>query len=566
MAWSNQTGDWFGYDMDSANPGVNQDRKLIVRNHQATASGQYRAEILETSGSEQALRVKGLAYLERVNNAQPDQAFALTVKGKTTMSRWDTEHRPQPILVVDGRTDLQAYGDEPGQHSEYALKVTGRSFFARLDADDPMAVKVDGNIRLRLNETGGQDNTCGVLSPFLGIVIDRPDITDIPQNQVLINGNKDDRPNPQTNDEPHVKIGWQDVEDNVLRGNVVAIRPRKLLLGTAPFVLGDNDIYGIKAKASARIEPTNEQNVALHVIGKIWTHKLDSDETTATLKIGQQNATAVHIGDLAHSVNTVCNGQLNVRQMLTAEDHVVVSGRVSAGAGFEGDGSVTAYMRDQALQVRGAGDEPGHIDATGNALIGGNLTLGGNVQNDLRIDGDLSVGGNVLNDLRINGDLSVAGNVQNDLRVDGEVKCAGGNCQIGTSEGARLDLKTRIKQGGANDPTLHVEHTSVNSTQPVLNVAAHTMNLQSVGIKVNAATALYATGKVDIVGQTKLAGNTNITGTTTHDAAVKMQGNDLNMGGSGAGEVLLRYANNRLEIFVGGTLRFYVDSTGGHNA
>jgi hypothetical protein len=263
--WGNGTNQRHQTDMDS------NGYKLKVRNTSGTyQESAYRAEITETAESEQALHVKGLTDLERTNNDYPDQAIALTVKGKMNIGPWSVEPptprpRPQPILLAEGRSEFQAYADDPEHPAikEHALKVTGRAFFTMQEIDDLMAIKSNGSIRIRLNETTQYgDNTCGVLTPVLS------QLDDIQQFQLQINANPDDRPNPDI-DQPHVRIGWNNgVSPSTGRGNVVAIRPKKLLLGLAPFELFYPDNYRIKMKGSTNIEPEQTGEVALRVQGK----------------------------------------------------------------------------------------------------------------------------------------------------------------------------------------------------------------------------------------------------------------------------------------------------------
>jgi len=65
---------------------------------------------------------------------------------------------------------------------------------------------------------------------------------------------------------------------------------------------------------------------------------------------------------------------------------------------------------------------------------------------------------------------------------------------------------------------------------------------------------LEATGDVKIIGK------------TVHQGTIEMGGAAISLGGSGATATAIRHANNRIEFLVGGTVRFYIDNTGGHNA
>jgi hypothetical protein len=47
---------------------------------------------------------------------------------------------------------------------------------------------------------------------------------------------------------------------------------------------------------------------------------------------------------------------------------------------------------------------------------------------------------------------------------------------------------------------------------------------------------------------------------------LEMNANSILLGGSGATESVIKFDNNRIEFRFGGTVRFYIDTTGGHNA
>jgi len=428
----------------------------------------------------QAVKVKGLTWLEQVDNEEPESAIALTVRGRTTLTRWDSEHRPQPILIADGRTELQAYGDEPGQQPELALQVTGRSFFKRRsDTLDLLAVKVDGNVHLRLGQTpGGVDQTCGVLRSVLS------QEGDIPQAQLQINADPEDRYAPEISDQPHVKIGWSDgTSPSTGHGNVVAIRPRKLLLGLAGFELVNPDSYRIKAKGSTKIEPENPGDVALHVAGKTWTDELDAP-AAGTLQIGGHNATLVTIADIG--VETQVLGSLNVQQDADLQGDVQVQGTLT------GQGVIAAStLQGSSLVVNGAAAISQALDVGGQTTLRNHLTV---EHYQGQPPSDITATGSIRADMVLYGaELSVSNNatVGGDLIVSGEI------------------------QGG----TLRVS------------------------------------------GGAELAGGTRM------EDVLDMNEHDLILGGHSENETKIRYAKDpdRIEFMVEGKVRFVIDKTGGHN-
>jgi hypothetical protein len=527
MAWSNVGGTYNLHDMDSSD-GTNA-KKLVVRNANATATGQYRAEILETTGNEQALHVKGATDLERTNNDFPDQAIALSVKGRTTMGSWDIEHRPQPVLQADGRTELQAHADVQGQPEEYALKVTGRSLFTRQEVGDVTAIKVDGSIQVK---SGSNDR--GVIKPHPTI------------NKLDINADSGS---------PDVQIGFNSNGS----GNTVSLQGQNILIGTTESGFR-TAILGPAVISSSGTTDGLQVHDSLLADTMLCTPIVDARNSGQVLRVGTTRANQIIIGnESAHDTHAFIHGPLDVFGQLNPHGDVVAGGRVSGSVlssdnidsggaatvlniGPSDAGAVKIARTGVTTTVQGklvANDilQIGHVQAR---LIPGDLELGDDNTGAVLI-AKHGVGTEVKGHLIVDEDLSTAGSVSHNF-------------------------------SGSDHPAVTINQSSTTTTNPALDVSTNAQNTQGKGLKVTAAQAIEATGDVlvtgaaNFVGLTTLSGNAIMTGKTIHQATLEMTGHDILMGGSGAGEVRTRYNNNRLEFLVGGTLRFYIDSTGGHNA
>jgi hypothetical protein len=319
----------------------------------------WRAEIREADPGNQmqALRVTGRTQLTitEVGAAYP----ALKVEGKASFGSPEG-FRTQPVLLADGRTELQAYPDQEGQPEEYALKVTGRTFFRRQQADDLMAVKVDGDVRIRLGEETPPppappvpiEHTCGVLRPVTGSSPEDPDIT---QFHLKINAHPADRPFPDDCDEPHVKIGWNDGgSPSSGHGNVVFLRPKKLLLGLAPFELLNPDNYRIKAKGSMSLDPEDPADVALRVGGSV----------TVTNQPGQQPADINASGSVIAGQNVSAVGMVS-GSLISSMGDITVAQNLSAGGAISG-AAVAATGAVSGASVAATGTVSGaNVAATG---------------------------------------------------------------------------------------------------------------------------------------------------------------------------------------------------------
>ena len=197
---------------------------------------------------------------------------------------------------------------------------------------------------------------------------------------------------------------------------------------------------------------------------------------------------------------------------------------------------------DTVIQGRLVVDE--FSDLRGRVLVGGNLGVSGNVDTSLTIDTAQEP-----QDLDLNGN----GDVSGDLTVHAKLERPGSLKVTGT---VAITAATSIIQS-SGDVSLSVKQD--NPVSPVTALKAETVAggwaVEAVG-----ANALRATG------ETTLDGDTTITGTTTHQDSVLMDGQPIILGGSGATESRIVHDNDPIEFMVGGQLRFYIDNTGGHNA
>jgi hypothetical protein len=253
--------------------------------------------------------------------------------------------------------------------------------------------------------------------------------------------------------------------------------------------------------------------------GVVATEFLDaiSDSGSQTeVKIGTAHASKVRIG--RSNLQTVVNGALVI-----------------------GQGSSPAT---EGLVVTGGMNVTGGIQLHGGTLLGGGVNLHQIADinaTSLDIDGSADI----LNDLEVHGNIDLN---DGNLTTRGDIEtlnlAAGGNISAdGELRGGTLSVTDEASVGGK----LEVVGDMTDG------------NLSINGSSLNAKGASFSQA-------VSMAGSLAVTGQTTHGNTVNMQGQHILMGGSGAGEVFMKYASNRLEIYVGGTLRFYIDSTGGHNA
>ena len=181
----------------------------------------------------------------------------------------------------------------------------------------------------------------------------------------------------------------------------------------------------------------------------------------------------------------------------------------------------------------------------GTALTGGSLSVNANAD----ISGDLTAG-----ETTINGGVTASG----DVIGGGSIQCP--NVAKFSPDGGQVDVKTTVQQANVNQGSLIVMHNAAGTNKPALDVTNRSTNASAIGVQVIAPVAISATGVSMFTGTTKFNGSSNFYGTASLD------GNPIILGGSEATETRIRHANNRIEFLVGGTLRFYIDTTGGHNA
>jgi len=159
------------------------------------------------------------------------------------------------------------------------------------------------------------------------------------------------------------------------------------------------------------------------------------------------------------------------------------------------------------------------------------------INTQLHVAGTTEFSGNnviVDHDLDVNGVLT--GSMNNlDLNGNGDVS---GNLTVhGTSN---------MEQGVNTEATLFVRHNSAFAQQPALDVVSS--SVQTAIRATGPTVALTTSGRTDFGGDLRVNSNTvYLGGTTPTGTAIRANG-------------------TRIEFLIGGTVHFYIDSTGGHNA
>jgi hypothetical protein len=165
------------------------------------------------------------------------------------------------------------------------------------------------------------------------------------------------------------------------------------------------------------------------------------------------------------------------------------------------------------------------------------------INTQLHVAGTTEFSGNnviVDHDLDVTGILTGS---MNDLDVNGNGDISGGL----TVHGATLiQAATNVEQGVNTEATLFVRHNSAFAQQPALDVVSS--SVQTAIRATGPTVALTTSGRTDFGGDLRVNSNTvYLGGTTPTGTAIRANG-------------------TRIEFLIGGTVHFYIDSTGGHNA
>lgn len=471
------------------------------------------------------------------------------------MASWaNQENQPHPYDMDSNGHRLKVRDDSGAyQESDYRvdIKETGTG---------EKALKVDGEIKV---EKGGYN--CGSLKPVS---------VDNNQHQLLEINAK----HGTTSGDPDVLIGWHYTNESEYIGNRLFIAAKQVGIGGDQ---GTREDCVVAMKAPVRVVGGETSYGELIVPGRITTGHLDSLSSTQpeTLKIADENAPDVEIaqagvetrvkGSLHVSENALVTGELEVDSDLTllSGDLTINPGRIiceSSGATLNGATIVNESIADAVpLSVRQTADGntnktlhveniSTHADAKGievtapKAIVAyGKIISDGEIVTPSFIAGTNKI--NLAKDTEITANLKVEKKIETELELirTGTFKATEREVEILTP----ASIITHEKQS-----TGLLVKCEENNNAPLVQILSHEGNPNSVGLRTAGATALIAEG------------NAVITGETEHAADVKMQGNRLFMGGSGAQETIIQYENGRLNFLIGGQIRFYIDETGGHNA
>ncbi len=365
------------------------------------------------------------------------------------------------------------------------------------------AVKVDGRIVVASGAT-----TCGEIKPSTAFG---------PTLEINAGSNA-----------PDVKIGRANPD-----GNICYIDSHKVYMG---ITVADPMKVGIKGPVQIGSDDPEELN--LDVIGdvqireRLITDVIDSLAQGHELAIGGPNCDLLRIGRFSSDILFADNG----------------TGALSV---FRGP----VLIND--------GDE----DHLANLEVQGNITS----RADLGCTGDLGVGGEV--NCVGNADFSQNVDVHGVLTVGTATQQATTNLNGALNVGTIANHANTVMQGD-----LFVQYKAtvdgdfeVSSRIKIADIVACQVDLQcdanlNVDGKATIQSDTAVNGKLDVTGATSIASELSVgdkatfTGRTYHHNGVDVSpATSTNFSG-------MIKQNNRLEFFLDGTLRFYVDSTGGHNA
>lgn len=319
-------------------------------------------------------------------------------------------------------------------------------------------------------------------------------------------------------------------------GNTLWVRSKYVMLGGNNSAGGPSDNFPIALNGPAKLGGLygiEDDAVALETDGLVATKGLKP----------RQNEIAI--------------GKMNREEM---DPRITIN--IGEGAGLpSGRGSQVNIRGDVTIQP-GDGTNPGDLSVPRNVTLGGTLTANSiafiqgpvSVTTTANVQGGLSVGTTQQPaNAAVTGDLSVIGNVDlngivelpNRLKVTEDVV----NATIDLICEADTSLNGKLVVGG---------ETSLGST---LSVADDT----AVGGKLAVDGDVTLSAKLDVTNATSL----NALLTVNAPASFTERTHHLDgvavtpLGASFSGMIK---QSDRLEFYLDGTLRFYVDATGGHNA
>lgn len=417
--------------------------------------------------------------------------------------------------------DMDSTGKKLAVNGDTGGGANFQAVFA--DSNDAAnAVKVDGRIEIARGAT-----VCGEIKPD----------TSIPNNPALKINAEDNTAD--------IKIGRAGVN-----GNDCFIYAKQTSIGG----LTADPNYRAAIKGPALIAVDTQTDLALQVNGDlevlndIHTDEVDALASGHSMILGGINASGVlHLGTNAPQILIAENGN---GAIVTIRGPVIINDGdpETRPASLTVHGNITGDY----LGSDGDIDVAGELDCEGNADIAGNTAL----------HGTLTVGTTQANaNTTLNGNLALTGAVTSNLTV-------------GTTQQARnLDVKGGLSVGGSGtvmgDFDVRNKLKVTSFVQCALDLTCDN-DVSVVGaLTVNGGATFQSDtqveGKLNVAGSTSIDNNFSVNGVTTlqqrsyHEDGVALTAQGQSFTGMIKG-------TNRLELFVDGTLRFYVDNTGGHNA
>ena len=261
--------------------------------------------------------------------------------------------------------------------------------------------------------------------------------------------------------------------------------------------------------------------------------------------------TNITIGDAGVGTAILMNGA----SVQIASGNLIVNGQSKADHVRSND--MDSYFANEQLNV-GAQASAVQLGVSGRETqINGTLNvlqtayLPGGVAGPLNVDGTL-----VANGLDVNGsadisnvltaavlDVNGPGDVSGDLTVHGALQ----RSDVFTADDiVQITAATTMVQSAAAAASLYVKHSNAAAQQPALDA-----------ISTSGQAAVRATGPTVALATS---------GRTEFGGEARMNNNLLYLGGTTPTGTAIRANGSRIEFLIGGTVRFYIDSTGGHNA
>jgi hypothetical protein len=501
-SWGNQTGQQFIQPMDS------NGEKLKVRSTSgAYSASAYRVEIEEASdGDRRALNVKGQAKI-----VQSVNSHALIVTGPTLVQA--LSGATNVGFRVEGDTTTQIDRSGAANPSQNALEVFGKTYITA-NSGEPLALDINGQVKISENATNIARFKNGVLGGA------RLDINTGPSD-------------------PGVRIGREGVS-----GNTVS------LLGHAVEIGGSGSLVTLHADEGP-VVVTGSQSPNLQVVGDL---QVDNDIHTSEVDAiglvnnslilgGINNIGACRVGQFASQITLAENGSgalVSIRGPVLIND-----GDLNHQARLEVQGDISSHANlgcQGELDVGGPLDCEGDADFAQDVVVHGGLTVGTQQQSsnstlhgNLTVNGDTTANGSisVQNNLDMNGDL----NVTNRFKVTDAITCdANTSCTGDFNVDGETNLNNDVTMGSAQSPIL-----------------------------------------ANVNGDTNISGKLSVDGATSLNSELEAQDvarfnershhlNGVALTAPGTSFTGMIKQNSRIEFFLDGTLRFYIDSTGGHNA